>query len=121
MNRILADGIAHGRGVKAIARDLVERVDTLTRSRALMIARTEVINAHAEGQLDAFAELGVESLGVMAEWSTAGDDHVCPECSAMEGKIIPIDEARGMIPMHPNCRCSWVPYVEVPKKKKRGG
>lgn len=121
LNRILADGMANGRGVRAIARDMRERVDTLTKSRAMTIARTEIIHAHAEGQLDAFEELGVESLGVQAEWVTAGDDHVCERCAAMEGQIIPIEEARGKIPLHPNCRCAWVPYVEVPKKKKRRG
>lgn len=120
MNRILADGMVNGRGVKAIARDMRERIDVLTKKRALVIARTEIIHAHAEGQLDAFKEMGVDELGVMAEWSTAGDDHVCPECHdfAANGPY-KLDEARGMIPAHPNCRCSWIPFVPVPTKKSK--
>jgi hypothetical protein len=61
------------------------------------------IHAHAEGQLDAFDRLGIKDLGIQAEWSTAGDERVCPLCQGYEGKIMPISEARGMIPLHPNC------------------
>lgn len=111
MNRILAQSIADGLGAADTARALAQRLDSLTRDRAMTIARTELIHAHAEGQLDSFTRLGVSKLGVMAEWSTAGDDHVCPLCEEMEGKTFTIDEARGMIPLHPNCRCTWIPSV----------
>jgi SPP1 gp7 family putative phage head morphogenesis protein len=109
MNRILAQGMIDGSGPAEIASEMVDRIGSLTESRALAIARTETIAAHAEGQLDAFEELGVDQLGVMAEWVTAGDDRVCPECSDMEGKLFSVDEARGLIPLHPNCRCTWIP------------
>jgi hypothetical protein len=41
---------------------------------------------------------------------TAGDDLVCDECEgiAADGPY-DIDEARSLIPAHPNCRCSFVP------------
>lgn len=120
MNRILADGMAHGRGPAKIARDMVDRIDTLTRSRALTIARTEVINAHTEGQLDTFEALGVKELGVFAEWLTAGDDRVCPQCQSLEGKVYNMKEARGLIPAHPNCRCCWIPSFDQLTKKKKG-
>jgi SPP1 gp7 family putative phage head morphogenesis protein len=100
-----------GRGVTAITNDLTDRIDSLTDSRALTIARTEVIHVHAEGQLDSFEDLGVDELGVEAEFSTAGDDLVCPQCEALEGNTYSVDEARGIIPVHPNCRCTWIPKV----------
>jgi len=109
MNLILAQGMADGSGAQEIAKDMFEAIDSLSNSRAMTIARTEVINAHAEGQLDAFTKLGVEDLGVKAEWSTAGDDRVCEECEPMEGQIFSVEEARGLIPLHPNCRCTWIP------------
>jgi SPP1 gp7 family putative phage head morphogenesis protein len=111
MNTVLAQGMIDGRGVTAIASEMLDKVDGLTSSRALTIARTEVINAHAEGQLDSFEDLGVDELGVMAEWSTAGDDNVCPQCEALEGQTFTVEEARGMIPQHPNCRCTWIPSI----------
>lgn len=90
-------------------------------TKAKTLVNTEVIFAHAEGQLDGFADLGVKRIGVVPEWvrlstpvandvqwETQGDDKVCPECSAMEGQVFTIEDARGLIPAHNNCRCSWV-------------
>lgn len=36
-------------------------------------------------------------------WKTRGDLNICEDCEANEG--VPIDEADGTIPMHPNCHC----------------
>jgi hypothetical protein len=46
----------------------------------------------------------------MVEIETAGDDLVCPECESLaaDGPYT-IDEARGLIPAHPWCRCAFVP------------
>lgn len=108
MNRHLADGLAHGEGPETIARRMSRDIARLSRTRARMIARTEIINAHAEGQLDSFEMLGVKKVGVMAEWVTAAS--ACEACLAMsEEGPYKLKEARGMIPLHPNCRCAWVP------------
>lgn len=119
MSRVLADGMAHGRGVQPIARELSRTITGITRKRALVLARTEIINAHSEGQLDSYEDLGVEELGVDVEWSTSHDSGVCPRCKVMEGKVFTIKEARGLIPKHPNCRCAFVPSVKVPTLKPR--
>jgi SPP1 gp7 family putative phage head morphogenesis protein len=84
----------------------------ITRRRALVLARTEIIAAHAEGQLDAFEAMNIEKVGVMAEWSTAGDDLVCAKCEPLEGAIMTVKEARGLLPRHPNCRCAWIPAID---------
>ena len=109
MSRILADGIAHGKGPRELARELTKSVDGLEKKRALVIARTEIVHAHNEGQLDAFEAMNVEGVGVMAEWSTAHDGEVCEQCAPMEGVVLTIKEAQGMLPRHPNCRCAWIP------------
>ena len=54
----------------------------------------------------------------MAEWSTAGDDRVCPLCGPLEGSVMTVKEARGLLPRHPNCRCAWIP---ADKKRKEAG
>lgn len=102
MSRVLTDAIVEGKSPREAARDLDKAVD-LAEGRALVIARTEIIRAHSEGQLDAMELLGVPELGVEVEWSTTGDDKVCPLCEDMEGKVFTVEEARGMIPRHPNC------------------
>lgn len=109
VNRVLADGLSQGLGPRTLARRITNTISGINRTRALTLARTEVIAAHAEGQLDSFEDLGVREIQAMVEWSTAGDDRVCPECEALEGTVFTIDEARGLIPRHPNCRCAWIP------------
>lgn len=109
MSRILAEGLAQGQAPSTIARNLRDNVTKLTNTRAKVIARTEIIRAHAEGQLDAFEVLGVKELGLLAEWTTAGDDRVCAQCEELEGVVMTVKEARGLLPRHPNCRCAWIP------------
>lgn len=112
MSRILADGLVEGAGPDEVADRLDAALD-FGQARAERIARTEIIRAHAEGQLDAFDAMGVSELGVDVEWSTAGDGRVCPQCEEMDGKVFDVDEAHGMIPMHPDCRCAFVPAVRM--------
>lgn len=109
LSRALSDGLIQGRGPRDIARDLTDQLD-ISENRAETIARTEIIRAHAEGQLEAFDKLGVTEIGVDVEWSTSGTIRVCPECAAMEGTIFSIEEAHGLIPYHPNCMCAFLPH-----------
>ncbi|MAF24531.1 hypothetical protein CL634_03005, partial [bacterium] len=109
MSRVLADGLAHGIGSKQIARNLNKVVTELGKKRALVLARTEMAHAYAEGQLDSFEQSNVRGVGVMAEWSTAGDDRVCDACAPLEGIVLEIREARMILPRHPNCRCAFLP------------
>lgn len=127
MTRALTQGLAQGQNPREIARAMIRDGVGFTKkrgiqSRALTIARTEIIRAHAEGQLDALENLGVEEVGVMVEWSTAGDDRVCPLCQPLESTVLKIKEARGILPRHPNCRCSFIPanVGEVKKDQDRG-
>jgi hypothetical protein len=119
MNRVLATGMVQGQGPGAIARMLSKTISGISSTRAKMIARTEVIAAHAEGQLDGFDALGIKGVGLNVEFDllTAGDDIVCSACQDMadEGPYT-IEEARGIIPIHPNDRCCWGPAVDVPTK-----
>jgi SPP1 gp7 family putative phage head morphogenesis protein len=82
--------------------------------RARVLTRTEVINAHAEATLNSYTEAGLEGVTVNAEYTTAGDNKVCPKRRKLEGKVYTIAEARGVIPMHPNCRCAWIGVVIDP-------
>jgi len=112
ISRILAQGMADGRGPREIARQMSQAVDGIGRTRANVLARTEVIRAHAEATLNEFETLGVTDVVAEVELSTAGDDRVCPDCDSLSGHVYTIDDARGVIPVHPNCRCAWLPVVE---------
>jgi len=121
LSRVLADGMANGLSPRMIARNMTETITGITRQRAMTLARTEIIYAHSEGQLDALQQLGVEGVTADVEWSTAEDEKVCDQCADLEGTVFTIDEARGLIPRHPNCRCAWLPASvgEVQKGQAR--
>jgi SPP1 gp7 family putative phage head morphogenesis protein len=114
MSRILAEGLAHGLGARQVAKQLREALN-FSRRRAETIARTELINAYVQGQLQGFQAIGVTQLGVDVEWLTAGDSRVCPKCAANNGKVYTLQEAQGVLPLHPNCRCAWIPHVDINK------
>lgn len=119
--RGLVDGMAQGKGPLAIARDMVKVVG-LGLDRALLISKHEMARAHNEGMLLSFKKLGVTHLGVAVEWTNSGyskcsklpkgkrknnEPCVCRLCEALEGIVISIDEARGLLPRHIGCMCSW--------------
>ncbi len=118
LSRTLVDGLVRGAGPEEIASDLVKALD-FSEARAQTVARTELIRAHAEGQLDALEDMGVTQVGVMVEWNTAGDNKVCKLCRPLEGAVLNVSESHGLLPRHPNCRCAWVPYVQIALGGKR--
>lgn len=111
----LAQGLAEGRGANALASSLIDRVKGIGIARARVLARTETIRAHAEGTLNSYDEAGLEGVNVLSEFSSSRDDAVCPKCQALEGQTFTLAQARGLIPVHPNCRCAWLPVVKNPQ------
>jgi len=90
----------------------VERYNKkLHKYRTELIARTESMRATNEGNLIGYKEAGYKTV----RWSANVD--ACPLCDAENGHVYTIEESRGMLPAHPDCRCSWLPEskVEVPK------
>jgi len=123
LTRTLTDGLVQGKSPHTLARDILKDVAGIEKKRAKVLARTEVIRAHAEGQLDVLGRLGVEQVGAMVEWSTAGDGRVCPKCRPLDGIVLTLREARGLLPRHPNCFVSgrvavytadgWTPIAKI--------
>lgn len=119
ISKVLAQGIADGDSPAAIARKLNKTIggglDLVTKTkagitrtipaqvRAQTLARTEIIRAHHAATIQEYRNFGMAGVKVQAEWSTAGDDRVCPECASLEGKVYTLDEIEGLIPVHPNC------------------
>jgi len=103
----LSRGIAEGKSQKAIARELAKDVNhslnTIGRTRARMIARTEVVRAHHLANIEEYRQAQVEGVTVRAEVLTAGNP--CPICADMAAREKPytLDEAEGLIPAHVNC------------------
>lgn len=111
LGRLLSDGLIEGKNPRDVGKEIADQLD-VSENRAQTIARTEIIRAHAEGQLDAFEKMGVTEIGIDVEWSTAGDLRVCPECDELNGTIYTVEEAHGLLPYHPNCRCAFLPHSD---------
>ena len=84
----------------------------LTRSRTL--AETGTTKSKAAGTVFAGDEFGALGFRLIAEFTTMQDDKVCPECLALAGSIYTLDSAMEdeIIPVHPNCRCTWDVYYD---------
>jgi hypothetical protein len=125
-------------------------LERVTRSRLITLVNTETVRAVNAGKLLAYKAGGVKLVGVEPEyypaelfhtdhkhrshgglWKdelvnvlTAGDELVCEECDDIAaGGPYEIDEAHGLIPAHPNCRCAFVPaedkrFAEIEEQKE---
>ncbi len=116
ISRVLADGLARGDNPLKIAEVINNRVDKIGITRARILARTEIVRAHADAQLNMFEEVGVQDVGIIAEFLTAGDSRVCPICAALEGEKYTVKNAHGVIPVHPNCRCVFITEINNAKQ-----
>jgi SPP1 gp7 family putative phage head morphogenesis protein len=94
-----------------LANAIASEIPGIAISRAEKIARTELSRAYAESTLDAYEEFGVQGVTGQVEFATAGDNLVCFKCASLSGKVLTVAEARGIIPVHVNCRCDWLPVV----------
>ncbi|MDB2225609.1 minor capsid protein [Halorubrum ezzemoulense] len=111
ISRELSNAISEGWNPRKAAREINDRVDAIGMTRAQTLSQTEIIHAHAEGTLDRFESEGFTEVEADVEHHTAGDSRVCPKCASLQGNTYTLREARGRIPVHPRCRCTWVPIV----------
>jgi len=117
--RRLGDLLLRGTGPAAIAAALGNDLDRVGLPRAEAVAHEAVIRPFADGQLDAYRVLGADGVEVIAEYLTAKDDKVCRICGALEGAYLTLDEARGLLPRHPRCRCAWRPRFGPAAEERR--
>lgn len=101
----LRDALSSGQNINRIAKIITERIEKIGITRAELVAKTRTVEAHSEGQLAAFEEMGISNIGIEVEWTTAGNP--CPLCAAMSGVVLKPEDAHGLIPRHPNCMCAF--------------
>jgi hypothetical protein len=172
--RAVANGLLTQATPAAIARQVLNVIETVGRNRSNAMIELLTVRAHAEASLDAYEAAGVSTVGLFPESRaqakvvtdakkaqpketrkakdakrsgpgsrasrsatpskstinrirraelnvaerlgenvnvrTAGDNEVCPVCEAIsEDGPYSINTARGLIPAHPHCRCTFTP------------
>jgi hypothetical protein len=75
------------------------------KSRAQVIARTEISTAQVAASLDRYAATGLVSQVQIVENSDTDD-----ACAQRNGQVVPLGQRPGLL--HPNCRVSLVPIVD---------
>lgn len=112
ISRQLSSALAEGWNPRKAARELNDRVDAIGISRARTLSQTEIIHAHAEGTLDRFESEGITEVTPQVEFLATNDHRVCSQCASLQGNTYTIEEARGLVPVHPRCRCTFVPEID---------
>jgi len=103
ISRILSEGLATGKGPREIGRLMGDLIEGMSRTRGTKISRTEIVRAWNEAAINRYEEFGIPGVTAMVELATAGDDRVCAECAGLQGRVYTLADARGVIPVHPNC------------------
>ncbi len=96
----------------AITKSIKELILSTYFSKYSTTLRTEIVRVHAAGQLTSYELLGIKKVQFIAEQKTTG---ICSVCNPNDGKVFTIKEAKGLIPLHPNCSCAWTKYTDKSK------
>lgn len=96
----LEDALILGQGPRDVARALRDALG-VSLTRALTIARTEMLRAYRTANLASYKENRHIVKGW--KWMATLDKRTCASCFAMHGKVFDIDEE---FVSHPNCRCT---------------
>lgn len=104
----LKEGFDAGESIPQITERIKGFFDETYKGRATRIARTEVIAASNEGAITGYEEMGVTKLELLAELDVWSDDCGCGD---LNGQLFSIGASHGIIPVHPNCRCVWIPVI----------
>jgi uncharacterized protein with gpF-like domain len=122
---IVRDGAKRGASYTEVANEIADMfvefagsssivdilLNNVQRSRAEVVAITELGNAYEAGNRIVVDDLAAGGLEMQKSWLTVGDERVDPHCSENQGAgWIPLEDAfpsGHQQPLaHPNCRCT---------------
>jgi len=113
MEKIIREGYKKGLDIDTIARQLKQAVNpsskyTKTDYIWKRIARTEMATYTELAKLDAWNNIGIGKK----QFLSMMDSHVCVFCRGYNGQILDLDDYSIVIPVHPFCRCCWIPVYD---------
>jgi len=99
-------GVVKGDSITNMTNELRSHVEG-SAFNARRLIRTESMHFINQGQLDGYKRLGIDEVTILV----AEDERTCDECMANDGRVVKMDEAELLLPVHPLCRCTFVPFV----------
>lgn len=105
----ISQGMLAGEGMDEISRRIgnVAGFEETYSNRAYTIARTETAMATETAAFGQYAQLGIGKVQFIA----ALDDRTCDECAPLDMQVFDLADAP-VIPIHPNCRCDFIPVPD---------
>lgn len=110
--------IARGLSVQECASMIQKEMDS-SYSAAIRLARTEINHICNEAAIDAYKDEGIEYYQFLATL----DDRTSDICRELDGRIFPIKEKMEGVncpPMHPNCRSTIIPVIDIDRNSDAG-
>jgi SPP1 gp7 family putative phage head morphogenesis protein len=111
MSAVLIRGVATGQNPRRVASLMLSKLQGAFnggRNRALVIARTEMLDAHRAAAH--VQDLANKDIVTGWQWLASLDRRTCPACLAMHGSKHPVTEPGPM--GHQQCRCTRVPVTK---------
>lgn len=106
VTRISTESILQSHRGKWAAWRLSEAMSSYS-ARAILLAQDEFLRAHAEGYLSALGLQGGQGVTTAVEWKVGDTSRLCERCRAFSRQPFTLKQARGVLPHHPGCRCTW--------------
>jgi SPP1 gp7 family putative phage head morphogenesis protein len=103
----IVSGLALGSGPQVVA-DAISKAINMSATRAMLNARTQMLNAYRSSSLKQMAE-SADVLDGWA-WSCSLSSNTCAACLAMNGRVFPLSVQ--WFGAHPACRCGPVAVVK---------
>lgn len=104
---ILTNQMRTGVNPREAARQLREKVES-SKYDSERLLRTEASRVQADVQIVSAEDSGYD----MVQFISTEDDSVCDICASLHDEVFELKEAQGVIPAHPNCRCSFAAYID---------
>jgi SPP1 gp7 family putative phage head morphogenesis protein len=108
LEKTFLQGVVRGQNPRKIAEEMRNDLNG-GYYRCERLARTEMIHAYNESTLQSYRDYNVKEY----QFVCGLDERTCPDCGALDGEHFRIaDKIEGVnYPvMHPNCRCTTIPY-----------
>ena len=103
-------GVARGQNPRKIASELNKTMQTGFYN-CERLCRTETIHILNEATMDSYKDHGIEKY----QFVCGLDERTCPYCGSLDGEVFTIKEKMEGVNypvLHPNCRCTTIPYFE---------
>ncbi|WP_270659472.1 minor capsid protein [Paraclostridium bifermentans] len=112
LNEVLTIGLQQGKTVTEIAIQLNNRMNEGFNITHRLV-RTETMHYLNESSFKAYKDAGCEKVQLWA----AVDERTCPSCGIKHGNIYRLED-RPILPLHANCRCTYLPVINEDDIKK---